>query len=345
MLKKLILLIGIILVLIPIRSEAQILISPPASSLTAVTVATACSATDGQVLFISGTSCAGDADFKWVDPVLLFTINKGLSFAGTDAPITIKGGDDGTGSSALIIDNPIDAYLVLKFNQYVDIYLDEAGGGASILGSLSIRGDDISLSVEDGSPSLILDDTSDSLIGTATLLSMNGVSFSGGFISGNGFTIATAGKIRSTTIDGENYTYDVYDNNTGPGYVSWLTANNGNSPSVVIAPPAGGTTISVTSRYISSGATPVVTDTSANSCGSGTQTIVGNDNASKVTVIGSVGTSCTVTFATAFANAPSCNVTNETTANLSRATSTASDVIVAGTFLENDVLAISCLGR
>lgn len=92
--------------------------------------------------------------------------------------------------------------------------------------------------------------------------------------------------------------------------------------------------------------TPAVTDTSANSCGTGTQTIVGNDNAGKVTVIGSAGTSCTVTFAgAAFANAPSCTVTNETTAALVRATSSVTATVLAGVFAQNDVLAYICLGR
>jgi hypothetical protein len=99
---------------------------------------------------------------------------------------------------------------------------------------------------------------------------------------------------------------------------------------------------SVTSRQVSSGATPGVSDTVANSCGTGTETITGNDNAGKVTVIGSVGTSCTVTFATPFVAAPSCFVSNEITANLARATSTATTVILAGVFAQNDVLAYGC---
>lgn len=102
---------------------------------------------------------------------------------------------------------------------------------------------------------------------------------------------------------------------------------------------------SVTSRYIANGATPSVSDTSANSCGTGTETIVGNDNAGKVTVIGSVGTSCTVTFAAAFANAPSCSVTNEITANLSRCTTTTTTAIIAGVFNQNDVLSYIIMGR
>lgn len=105
------------------------------------------------------------------------------------------------------------------------------------------------------------------------------------------------------------------------------------------------TTANLAANLTINGSTPTVSDTSANSCGTGTQTIVGNNNVGKVTVIGSAGTSCTVTFTTAYANAPSCTVTNETTANLARSTSTTTTVILAGTFLENDVLSYICIGR
>jgi hypothetical protein len=101
----------------------------------------------------------------------------------------------------------------------------------------------------------------------------------------------------------------------------------------------------IVGRFASNGTVPAVTDTSANSCGTGTQTIVGNDNAGKVTVIGSTGTSCTVTFHNAWANAPSCTASNETSANLARATSTTTTVILAGTFAQNDVIAYTCIGR
>ena len=74
-------------------------------------------------------------------------------------------------------------------------------------------------------------------------------------------------------------------------------------------------------------------------------TISGNDNVFKVTVGATAGTSCTVTFATAFSVAPSCTVSNETTANLLRATSTTTTAIVAGTMVAGDVLAGLCIGR
>lgn len=100
-----------------------------------------------------------------------------------------------------------------------------------------------------------------------------------------------------------------------------------------------------TGRYTTSGTAPAVSNTSANSCGTTAATIAGNDNAFKVTVGATAGTSCTVTFNAAWSNAPSCSVSNETTANLSRATSTTTTVILAGTFVAGDVLAGACLGR
>lgn len=97
-------------------------------------------------------------------------------------------------------------------------------------------------------------------------------------------------------------------------------------------------------HLIASGTAPAVTNTSANSCGTNAATLAGGDGAGKVTVGATSGTSCTVTFATAFASAPACAVNNETTANLARATSTTTTVILAGTFVGGDVLAYQCLG-
>lgn len=101
-----------------------------------------------------------------------------------------------------------------------------------------------------------------------------------------------------------------------------------------------------TAKHLQSSTTaPAVTNTSANSCGTSAASIVGTDVSGKVTVGSVGGTSCTVTFGAAWTNAPSCVVTNETTANLARATSTTGTVILAGTFVAGDVLAYLCLGR
>jgi len=94
-------------------------------------------------------------------------------------------------------------------------------------------------------------------------------------------------------------------------------------------------------RHVESrGTTPAV----AGSCGS-SPAIVGTDVAGKVTTGTGSPTSCTITFASAWTNAPACMVTNETTASLARAVSTTTTVTLSGTLVAGDVLAYICFGR
>ncbi len=95
---------------------------------------------------------------------------------------------------------------------------------------------------------------------------------------------------------------------------------------------------------LASGSAPTVADTSAASCGTTAATIAGSDGAHRITVGTVGGTSCTVTFGTAWTTAPSCIATNETTANLLRATASTTTVIVAGTMVAADKLAVLCVG-
>lgn len=97
-------------------------------------------------------------------------------------------------------------------------------------------------------------------------------------------------------------------------------------------------------HLLGGGSTPAVTNTSANSCGTTAATIAGTDTAFRITVGATGGTSCTVTFAQAFAVAPACMANNETTANLARATPTTSAVVIAGTFVAGDNVSGICLG-
>ncbi len=89
----------------------------------------------------------------------------------------------------------------------------------------------------------------------------------------------------------------------------------------------------------SSGAAPAVT-----SCG-GSPGIVGTDVAGKVTIGSAPGTSCVLTFAVAYTNAPACVTSDETTAILTRATSTTTTVTLSGVFIAGDVVAYQCIGR
>lgn len=78
--------------------------------------------------------------------------------------------------------------------------------------------------------------------------------------------------------------------------------------------------------------------------GNGTLNTGSKDSAGKVTSTATGAASIVVTFSAAFTRAPACVCTNETTANLSRATSTTTQVTVSGTTVTGDVLSYTCLG-
>jgi hypothetical protein len=74
--------------------------------------------------------------------------------------------------------------------------------------------------------------------------------------------------------------------------------------------------------------------------------IVGSDTAGKVTIGTGVTTSCTLTFATAYANAPPCVVTGDQTATTYAATtSTTALIITSSADMDSDVIMYICVGR
>ncbi len=97
-------------------------------------------------------------------------------------------------------------------------------------------------------------------------------------------------------------------------------------------------------QLFATGTAPAVSNTSANSCGTTAATLAGTDSAGRITVGATSGTSCTVTFATAYTPAPACVANNETTGNLARATATTTTVTIAGTFVAADKLTYVCVG-
>ena len=79
-------------------------------------------------------------------------------------------------------------------------------------------------------------------------------------------------------------------------------------------------------------------------CGA-SPSIVGTDNAGKVTT-GSGIVSCTLTFATAWANAPACVMNDETVANLLTGASTTTTLVISsGSDIGSDVISYICIGR
>jgi len=98
------------------------------------------------------------------------------------------------------------------------------------------------------------------------------------------------------------------------------------------------------SQLVFAGSAPSVANTSATSCdGTTTATIAGTDHSFVITVGGTAGTSCTVTFNVAAPTRRQCVVNNETTANLARSTYTdTTHSVIAGTFNGGDKLAVNC---
>lgn len=79
------------------------------------------------------------------------------------------------------------------------------------------------------------------------------------------------------------------------------------------------------------------------SCGT-SPTIAGNDQAGKVTIGTAPGTSCTLTFANPWKNAPACFSDDETTSVLSRAVSTVTTLTLNAIFSGGDIVSYGCFG-
>lgn len=102
----------------------------------------------------------------------------------------------------------------------------------------------------------------------------------------------------------------------------------------------------VTGRYVSSGTTPSVANVGANSCGTTTATLAGNESSGVITVGATAGTQCRVTFATAAPTARDCTVTDSTTTLATRATvvdTTHTDFL--GAFVAGDKVTYICMAR
>lgn len=166
--------------------------------------------------------------------------------------------------------------------------------------------------------------------------------------------IREAARVLALRYDTNGQTFRVYGTFTDSSNYERLSLSDDGANSI-IASEAAGTgvahplvfrvaganrwNINTSGDFIQTGSAPTV----GGSCGTG-PAIAGQDSAGKVTTGTGSPTSCTVTFASAWVTAPACVVSNETTANLARATSTTTTVVLAGTMVAGDVLAYICMG-
>ncbi len=181
-----------------------------------------------------------------------------------------------------------------------------------------------------------------------------------GAISLSNWTMANGGVIRGDTTSGDTWALQAYDTNTGPAYVTFATFTNGNSPSLAISPPVGGSTVSLTAttytltNLLASTTAPTI---ASGGCTSPAVTWANGTAAFKVTI----GTTCTgvktftltlpaatngwvcdgqdVTTPASFTLAEhSSNTTTVVIGNYSRTTGLATD------FSDSEVLLLKCSG-
>lgn len=120
--------------------------------------------------------------------------------------------------------------------------------------------------------------------------------------------------------------------------------SRGNGSNTTTLGSSAVTKLYVNGIYVSVNATPAVSNTTANSCGTTAATIAGTNDTGIVTVGATSGTSCTLTFTIAAPTRRQCTVSNETTAALAGATYTdTTHTNLVGTFTAGDVLAYVCL--
>jgi hypothetical protein len=118
---------------------------------------------------------------------------------------------------------------------------------------------------------------------------------------------------------------------------------DGSNFRVVSTTPRTAAGLGMLGHQITTGATPTI-GSGASDCGT-SPSIGGNDSAGRVTVGASNGGQCTITFATAWPNAPVCSAFDETTGNLVRpAAASTSSVVLAGTLTAGDTLVYHCVG-
>lgn len=82
-----------------------------------------------------------------------------------------------------------------------------------------------------------------------------------GAVTASDFILSDGTSVKGDVTTAHTYKFSVYDNNSGPAYVDWATVTNGNTPSVVIAAPAGGTTLTVGGLNLTTAVSPASSGT------------------------------------------------------------------------------------
>ncbi len=125
-----------------------------------------------------------------------------------------------------------------------------------------------------------------------------------------------------------------------------VRAQNAYATADALAYRASGTPITSGTTHLSAGSGMAVANVGANSCGTTTATIAGNNNSGEVTVGATSGSQCRIAFTVTAANKWQCVANDETTAVLTRGVpvdTTHADLV--GVFTAGDVIVYHCWPR
>lgn len=231
---------------------------------------------------------------------------------------TIAGDPVGTGC------HRIETYGGLASASGTGVISVAAGKTAAISNGLTFAGtDSTTMTFPTTSATIARTDAANTFTGTHTF----------GQVTDSGLTI-TRVPFASTSgllIDKATFTFTTSTDTLLSG--SYVTANNGkvSSPHFLSIDGAGGA--------------PTVAGTTSNACGTTAPAIAGKDQAATITVGATSGTSCTVTFGTAWSvNVPACTASTNGTSTVTSVTPSLTTVVIAGTFTAGDKIGYICLG-
>lgn len=248
------------------------------------------SLTAGQVPYATGASTvASSADVSFTAGLL-----SGITFSGNipigTAPIVVTGGNDGFGDAAVIFDSA-DNYIALVFNQEVDAHLlddlalyTDGGGGLSLklsgsVGALLstapvVSGNSLNVnlttgSADSGNSGVILIQTgnaSGTRGGVSVDVGAGGFSVIGSSQFSGQVTLSedlnfqgTTQAIRTGQSNGNNFVLQAYDLDLGD-FGDFVTFTAGNTPTMVVAPPGTGGTVTLHGSTIISDGSATATD-------------------------------------------------------------------------------------
>lgn len=245
------------------------------------------------------------------------------------------------------LDAPANAFGALAVTNLTDSGLTAGRVPYASTGGLLV--DDGSLLFSGSGGTLTTPNLTDSGL---TITRVPYASTAGLLIDNAAFTFTTTGGILDTTslrssaltttrvpfastagllIDKSTFTFVTGTDTLNAG--SFTTANNGkvSSPHFLSIDGAGGA--------------PTVAGTTSNACGTTAPAIAGKDQAATITVGGTSGTSCTVTFGTAWSvNIPACVASQNGTSTIASVVPSLTTVVIAGTFTAGDKIGLICLG-